>query len=135
MENRVIKFRAWSGKTMFDVSQITFNDATWDLSKGRGVSIHAQPHIILMQFTGLHDRNGKEIYEGDVGVLKNGDPFAPVTTVTVIESMGSFGIKPISKESDIFGNKYKGEMLPFFHAYNSKFFEVIGNIYENPELI
>jgi hypothetical protein len=64
-KQRVIKFRAWDGKNMFFPSQITFDECGWHVEKGRGVSIPYQPHVVLMQFTGFPDKDGKDIYEGD----------------------------------------------------------------------
>jgi len=72
---REIKFRAWDGKTMFPVAVLAIAETGWDCEKGRGVSIPYQPSIILMQYTGLKDKNGlTEVYEGDIidanGIVK-----------------------------------------------------------------
>ncbi|MCA1029398.1 YopX family protein [Cytobacillus kochii] len=75
--------------------------------------------VILRQYTGLKDKNGKEIYEGDVvtGVNRifEGEILQDVNFLN-----GCF----------MFGNWNAHE---FFN--NHQFIEVIGNIYENPELI
>lgn len=84
------------------------------------------------QFTGLHDKNNNPIYEGDLGKVHHGDPFAPEVIVEVIFKDGAFGIIPLKSEIDIFGNKYSGGMLPFYDGYKPDNFEVIGNIYESP---
>lgn len=80
----------------------------------------------LMQYTGLKDKNGKEIYEGDILSIKiySGDKVI-VEGKTVVEFKdGCFGV--------IWGHDKA------FLSLNSFFktkFEVIGNIYENPELL
>ena len=133
--NREIKFRAWNGK------KITYTPIVSDGTDGGETStvmlneaIECYDYI-LMQYTGLKDKNGKEIYEGDIGKVHNGDPFAPETLVVVIFENGSFGVYPLANQTDIFANKYMGKMLSFSDGYNKESFEVIGNRYENPELL
>ena len=89
--------------------------------------------VKLMQFTGLKDKNGKEIYEGDIVRYKCGQQMADEDSTPGI----------IDEFTDVI--KFKNgafRPLPEFNYcddpwYNSKTydFEVIGNIYENPELI
>lgn len=54
MSNREIKFRAWTGNEMFTM----YNEGFWAHADNNS-------HWPIMQFTGLKDKNGKEIYEGD----------------------------------------------------------------------
>ena len=67
--NREIKFRAWHKdlKKMFKIGQITLEEGTWNFEPNDrgfiGMSIPYQPSFVLMQYTGLHDKNVKEIYE------------------------------------------------------------------------
>ena len=67
--NREIKFRAWHKdlKKMFKIGQITLEKGIWNFEPNDrdfiGMSIPYQPSFVLMQYTGLHDKNGKEIYE------------------------------------------------------------------------
>ena len=78
----------------------------------------------LMQYTGLKDKNGKEIYEGDIFATDNNHNF------TVIYEDTRF----IGVDGDRDG---KGYVCCVDSCYKdgSSSIEVIGNIYENPELL
>ena len=105
---RTIKFRAWkqSQKTMFypkktihpiDLPQVMLE----------------KENDILMQFTGLKDKNGKEIYEGDIVEYETFD-----TIIGVVEwCAGSYLLN--------------GEEM----YLDKDIYKIIGNIYENPELL
>lgn len=125
---REIKFRAWDGSLMFNVAQITFNDSTWSLDKGRGVSIPFQPSITLMQFTGLHDKNGKEIYEGDILIDKESDEFgndiSSELQVVFCQNTAQFCVDNSFKKD----NSSLVNIVEYLGVEN---LEVIGNIYEN----
>ena len=84
----------------------------------------------VMQFTGLRDCNGVEIYEGDVVTIKDYDDGDYYMTGVV-----KFGVRgyPAFEVYDVNGNQYTDE-------YNSLTndelkIEVIGNIHQNPELL
>lgn len=72
---REIKFRAWdiNGKCMLD--WLTMRQTAFNRSEGRNeyglmYRVMTSPDFIKMQFTGLKDRNGKDIFEGDVLEIK-----------------------------------------------------------------
>ncbi len=75
----------------------------------------------LMQFTGLLDRNGKEIFEGDVVEMRDGarNPY----TVIWADSFNGFGLDGVPGGLQILLKEYIVDIT------------IIGNIYENPDLI
>ena len=127
---RDLKFRAWgpNSKYMWSWKELVAND----------VSVRwMQPSFgekILMQYTGLKDKNGKEIYEGDV--IKTPYYEAPLSygpSIEVGDSIGQvvFNLEYMAYVIDWDFNEGAYDGLCDFDESD---IEVIGNIYENPEL-
>lgn len=107
---REIKFRAWDKalKEILPNVQNHINDKEWAFG-----SMLKNDRWVLMQFTGLHDKNGREIYEGDI---LESDSFVDTFSWTD----GGY----------TFDRDTKDEVMTVHYPY-----EVIGNIYSNPELL
>lgn len=84
--------------------------------------------INLMQSTGLRDKNGKEIFEGDI--LEVTDKHSWLEVVSYSQEKAMFVTEEINRE-------FKVPEIPLYDLLDSTFlkFKVIGNIYENPELL
>ena len=117
---REIKFRAWNKKLQV-MSEAKHLD---DLYEDESMAIVSD--LIWIQFTGLLDKNGKEIYEGDiVSAVFQQDYFSsdePKNVVDVIEIELMTGMEKIYNGGPDGCEWYED-------------IEVIGNIYENPELL
>jgi uncharacterized phage protein (TIGR01671 family) len=115
---REIKFKAWNATMcqMIDLQKLT--SLTTDL---QGLFIPKSGDIIPLQFTGLHDKNGKEIYEGDIiqWVWTNGKR-GWIMHIEYDNNRGCFYTPD--------GGATSAEQ---WHDWC----EVIGNIYQNPELL
>jgi len=113
---REIKFRAWIKNDTTEGVGILM---PWDSLQERD-GFWTEEGLYLMQFTGLLDKQGKDIYEGDI--IKG--------TVNSIRKKGSYliPVKPMEVTWDY-------DLLAFIKNSIWYELEVIGNIYENPELL
>ena len=128
---RVIKFRAWE-KTegrMLDLSAIphdAFNVVLFHdlILKGKkSLTTGGKTYEYeVMQFTGLLDKNGKEVFEGDVLSTGKGHPVV-VEWQNRTWSFPGFGVFDKNRDSE----------LNFYHF--AHYGEVIGNRFENPDLL
>lgn len=132
---REIKFRAWDkiGQKMCDGGFYLYPNGKliW-----RNDAEPTEDSYILMQYTGLCDKNGREIYEGDivkqeftvVGDLTDGQAGFSGEDIGIARILPSKGVCIIFNNNKKYNNKkYKN-----IRHYRS---EIIGNIFENKELL
>ena len=85
------------------------------------------------QFTGILDKNGKEIYDGDIVTLELSDKSVIYKLVRFIPKMGSFCMAETTEL------QYEGKWT-IWHRFDQRYINdyegtVVGNIYDNPELL
>ena len=125
---REIKFRAWDSEfgrwILPDDIQVCGDGTIYGDRRGEDpdsdvIDTIQPPKLILEQYTGLHDKNGREIYEGDI--IKG--YFGSVVVEYVEEDAGVY---PFSRPA-YGGYEYECE--------NADVSEVLGNVHQNPELL
>jgi hypothetical protein len=127
---REIKFRAWlkEEKKMVNVETIDFTDKSIQyLEKNEFINAYLLRRMIfddieLMQYTGLKDKNGKEIYEGDILFFRDEN-----MKYVVVWQDAAFIIKSIEIR------KYSEKMC--WLDDTEICCEIVGNIYENKKLL
>lgn len=145
---RKIKFRAWhkEQKKMYSAEEMGEDQLTL-MPDGRGFAnidsvstklsqIDNNRKMIPLQFTGLHDKNGKEIYEGDI-IHKHYDYFTDPADIGGKRHIVGDYYFPIEFKQGCFGHSQDKAFNLFtpLMKVNLGNWEVIGNIYENPELL
>jgi len=128
---RTIKFRAWNTNK----EEMIFNPIANDIGKNQYISLNevierfANEGFILMQFTGLFDKNGVEIWEGDIihyGYYEDDDGNDDLTRPM------NFAVR-WGKAND--GWCANGRLVGDWEKEDYYGHEVIGNIFTNPELL
>lgn len=131
MDYKNIKFRAWhkAKERMYNILELDFSGGLVLLDYYFGTTPYDvvqeipfwEPvdEVELMMYTGQQDKHGNDIYEGDI--VKS---FNTADTVYWNEGCSSFYRQ----------DKYEGESYPVETEY-TKYREIIGNKYENPELV
>ena|ERR1043166_2691324 len=111
---RAIKFRVWDAVHEHWIEGLTYTLHT------SGNLINIPDGMILMQFTGLLDKNGVEIYEGDI--VRGNNPW---------ENEGD-ALQVVRYQDGTWNYSYA---LYEYAEHPERDWEVIGNIYEHPELV
>ena len=112
---REIKFRVWHPFHGMMKPQDIFQMTSFKYDNGDGsktLEKYYEPDVTFLQYTGLKDKNGKEIYEGDI------------VRSDVYETRG-----------EVKWSYEHWSPFEYFMSLVEEDFEVIGNIYENPELL
>lgn len=127
---REIKFRAWDTET---------KEMSYDFLNKQWLRVCIEsPYVELMQYTGLKDKNGREIYEGDIVTLNVPDDECVEVGNGWMDTVINKGFKMTGVVrflySSWFLDESDGKGCPLdFDSKQS--IDICGNIYENPELL
>jgi uncharacterized phage protein (TIGR01671 family) len=124
---REIKFRAWMQYWDSDKKAISHKMIDWDrIFNECDMADLLSANYKFMQFTGLKDKNGKEIYEGDIiHMIENFFGRIVVFNAVIEYQPAAFWFRGLDYNCTDCN----------WHHFNAEDREVIGNIYENPELL
>jgi uncharacterized phage protein (TIGR01671 family) len=131
---REIKFRVWA-KFESGTHGMVDHDGIRDWSIE---DLLEDEKDVVMQYTGLKDKNGKEIYEGDIiiGDIRNDTESFEIGEVRWVRQFACWWIQSIVNP-DIYTTfeTQWGQIDQVEEHWSETQFTVIGNIYENPELL
>ena len=139
---REIKFRAWDKGSEYDSEAVakmihgveSLYDGSVEGLGGHGSfgQLLDNEQFVVMQFTGLLDRNGVEVYFGDILATSNDNPIYDLWDE---KDLGYTIVKEDSFQLGVSYSNWFMEDNNGDNVYDKKFVEVIGNIYQNPELL
>ncbi|EPD8701567.1 YopX family protein [Listeria monocytogenes] len=119
---RVIEFRAWDK----EVKEMDYNPSVIEIWQNKPINeqfrLESEEKLVWMQYTGLKDKNGKKIFEGDIVNCKFfdrmvGDIAGVINFIDCVWAVSDFKNKRLYQLIDVDN------------------IEIIGNIHENPELL
>jgi len=124
--NREIRFRAWDNyqNEMYDWNNLCELDSIGHLVLTNVLNGFVE-HVNPMQFTGLKDKHGEELFVGDIikcNMFFDGGVLPHIGEIVYVPEFGSYATK-----------NQAGETLLHNHDHSS--FELLGNIHQNKELI
>jgi len=136
---REIKFRGWNkrSKIMVDDIKLFAPGSTYNLND----AFDPDMIVLPLQYTGLKDKNGKEIYEGDIILALHQDDWYKGKIVKHYTRRSRYIVEWCERSSGFsfaerLGGEWTANVTGFsyiqYHSTNTA--EVIGNIYENPDL-
>ena len=148
---REIKFRAWikpeeDGEEGLLIYSDTLSDFIMVSNGGKFSVVFDMEDYLkedefeLMQYTGLKDKNGKEIYEGDIIILESDElkeflnepmrlKYGDICKVEWSKTNLAYYLMPINEDVE-------EQQMDYFGAWSGwNWIKVIGNIYESPELL
>lgn len=129
--SREIKFKAWDNlnKNMHEVNRINFTGRITVDSKlfKNDTRFLTLENAILLQYTGLKDKNGVDIYEGDIVQIKGHAFQKKPGDFTGIEIDGFYPVTYTERMELVAGQWLLMHQLPYI--------TVVGNVYEHPHLL
>lgn len=133
MENREIKFRVWNKEIkIWEDNYCITKDGSVLLSPSCYDPVITKTNdVVLMQYTGLKDKNEREIYEGDILTDHSKRPTSMREVngeVIFFEDYGGYAVA-------IYSDDYRERYIYELRSIVAKEYEIVGNIYENPELL
>ncbi|EAE1828898.1 hypothetical protein ARV02_02605 [Listeria monocytogenes] len=128
---RAIEFRAWDK----EVKEMDYNPSVIEIWQNKPINeqfrLESEEKLVWMQYTGLKDKNGKKIFEGDI-VAFSEDDFHVFNSQVEYFSEDGYPAFDIKVPSDYYfdSNVFSEVSMSGLHEI-----EVIGNIHENPDLL